>query len=195
MTVLDICAAPGAKTTYLAQLMQNQGIIGSLDFSRRRMNSWRTEVRHMGVTIADPVIADATAPLPFNVKADVVILDPPCTSTGVFAKLPAAKWRLTLHSIEKMAELQWGMIQRCADNVADGGTLTYSTCSITIEENENIIERFLKTHPEFALADINPKIGEPGLKVRQMPTTLPTPTPMQRLLHSKTPNSNPQDCG
>lgn len=164
MTVLDICAAPGAKTTYLAQLMQNQGIIGSLDFSRRRMNSWRTEVRHMGVTIADPVIADATAPLPFNVKADVVILDPPCTSTGVFAKLPAAKWRLTLHSIEKMAELQWGMIQRCADNVADGGTLTYSTCSITIEENENIIERFLQTHPEFALADINPKIGEPGLK-------------------------------
>jgi 16S rRNA (cytosine967-C5)-methyltransferase len=63
-----------------------------------------------------------------------------------------------------MAELQWGMIQRCADNVADGGTLTYSTCSITVEENENIIERFLKTHPEFTLVDIEPKIGDPGLK-------------------------------
>ena len=164
MTVLDICSAPGAKTTYLAQLMKNNGVIGSLDFSRRRMNSWKTEVRHMGVTIADPVIADATASLPFNVKADVVILDPPCTSTGVFAKLPAAKWRLTLHSIEKMAELQETMINRAAEYVTAGGTLTYSTCSITIEENENIIDHFLKNHPEYMLSDIEPKIGVPGLK-------------------------------
>jgi 16S rRNA (cytosine967-C5)-methyltransferase len=164
MTVLDICSAPGAKTTYLAQLMKNNGVIGSLDFSRRRMNSWKTEVRHMGVTIADPVIADATASLPFNVKADVVILDPPCTSTGVFAKLPAAKWRLTLHSIEKMAELQETMINRAAEHVTAGGTLTYSTCSITIEENENIIDHFLKNHPEYMLSDIEPKIGVPGLK-------------------------------
>lgn len=164
MTVLDICAAPGAKTTYLAQLMQNQGVICSLDFSRRRMNSWKDEVQRMGVTIAAPIIADATVPLPFNVKADVVILDPPCTSTGVFAKLPAAKWRLTKRSIEKMAELQWSMINCAADYVANGGTLTYSTCSITVEENENIIDRFLKIHPEFTLINTEPKIGVPGLK-------------------------------
>lgn len=164
MTVLDICAAPGAKTTYLAQLMQNQGTIGSVDFSRRRMRSWQEGVHHMGVDIANPVIADATKPLPFSVKADVVVLDPPCTSTGVFAKLPAAKWRLTPHSIEKMAEIQWAMINSCAQNVADGGVLTYSTCSITVEENENIVERFLKARPEFTLADISPKLGEPGLK-------------------------------
>jgi 16S rRNA (cytosine967-C5)-methyltransferase len=164
MTVLDICAAPGAKTTYLAQIMQNQGEIGSVDFSRRRLESWQTEVHRMGVTIAEPVIADACQPLPFHVKADVIVLDPPCTSTGVFAKLPAAKWRLTPHSIEKMTDIQWRMINNCSEQVADNGILTYSTCSITVEENENIIERFLKTHSDFKLVDIEPKIGVPGLK-------------------------------
>lgn len=164
MKVLDICSAPGAKTTYLSQLMQNRGLIVSVDFSRRRMQSWQTELDRMGVANAYPVIADACQPLPLGFKADVVVLDPPCTSTGVFAKLPAAKWRLTPHSIEKMTDLQWRMINNCAEYVTEKGILTYSTCSITIEENENIIERFLKTHPDFKLVDINPKIGVPGLK-------------------------------
>jgi 16S rRNA (cytosine967-C5)-methyltransferase len=118
----------------------------------------------MGVTIAEPIIAYACQPLPFHMKADVIVLDPPCTSTGVFAKLPAAKWRLTPHSIEKMTDIQWRMINNCAEQVADNGVLTYSTCSITVEENENIIERFLKTHSDFKLAKIEPKIGVPGLK-------------------------------
>jgi 16S rRNA (cytosine967-C5)-methyltransferase len=62
-----------------------------------------------------------------------------------------------------MSELQWQMINNCAEKVATGGDLAYSTCSITLEENEGIIERFLKEHPEFTLADIEPKIGMPGL--------------------------------
>ncbi|MCJ7720877.1 hypothetical protein MUO98_00505 [Candidatus Bathyarchaeota archaeon] len=164
MTVLDICAAPGAKTTYLAQLMQNKGQICSVDYSKRRMRVWRQEVGRMWVNIAQPVIANACSPLPFNLEADVVVLDPPCTSTGVFAKLPAAKWRLTPKSIEKMTEIQWQMINNCAEKVAKGGVLVYSTCSITVEENEMIIERFLKGHPEFSLIEITPKMGLPGLR-------------------------------
>ena len=117
----------------------------------------------MRITIAQPVNADACAALPFNMQADLVILDPPCTSTGIFAKQPSAKWRLRPKSIEKMAAIQWQMINSCANEVASGGTLTYSTCSITVEENELIIERFLKEHPEFTLAEIEPKIGMPGL--------------------------------
>jgi 16S rRNA (cytosine967-C5)-methyltransferase len=163
MTVFDVCAAPGAKTTYLAQLMQNQGLICSVDFSKRRMRVWRQEVGRMWVNIAHPVIADARNPLPFSGEADVVILDPPCTSTGVFAKLPAAKWRLSPKSIQKMTDIQWLMINKCADKVKNGGTLTYSTCSITVEENENIIQRFLDAHPDFKLVDIEPKLGLPGL--------------------------------
>ena len=164
MTVLDVCAAPGAKTTYLAQLMQNNGVICSLDYSIRRMQVWKKEVSRMGVKIAQPVIADARVSLPFGVEADVVVLDPPCTSTGAFGKFPSAKWRLTSRSIEKMAEIQWQMINNCAEKAKTGGVLTYSTCSITVEENEMIIERFLKWHPEFSLTEINPKLGLPGLR-------------------------------
>ena len=164
MTVLDVCAAPGAKTTYLAQLMQNQGAICSMDYSVRRIQVWRKEVFRMGVKIAEPVIANACISLPFTLEADVVVLDPSCTSTGVFAKQPSAKWRLTPLSIERMADIQWRMINNCAGKVRSGGVLTYSTCSITIEENEMIIERFLKRHPEFALEEIYPKFGMPGLR-------------------------------
>jgi 16S rRNA (cytosine967-C5)-methyltransferase len=164
MTILDVCAAPGAKTTYLAQLMQNRGSICSVDYSLRRMQVWRSEVSRMGVKIVEPVIADACVHLPLTLEADVVVLDPPCTSTGVFAKQPSAKWRLTPRSIEKMADIQWRMINNCAEKVKAGGVLTYSTCSITVEENEMIIERFLKEHPEFLFAEISPKLGVPGLR-------------------------------
>jgi 16S rRNA (cytosine967-C5)-methyltransferase len=164
MVLLDVCAAPGAKTTYLAQLMQDKGTIYSVDYSRRRMGVWRNEVARMGVEVATPIIADACNPLPVSVEADIVVLDPPCTSTGAFAKLPSAKWRLTPRSIDKMAEIQWQMLENTAENVKPGGTLVYSTCSITVEENEMLIERFLKWHPEFRLTEINPKIGLPGLR-------------------------------
>jgi 16S rRNA (cytosine967-C5)-methyltransferase len=164
MTVLDVCAAPGAKTTYLAQLMRNQGIIYSVDFSKRRMNIWKNEITRMGVNIAEPTLADARQSLPFKLEADVVVLDPPCTSTGTFRKLPSAKWRITPRSIDKMAGIQWQMLNNCAENVKHGGTLVYSTCSITIEENEMLIERFLKWHPDFSLAEITPKIGLQGLR-------------------------------
>ena len=164
MTILDVCAAPGAKTTYLAQLMQNSGIIYSMDYSKRRMNVWKTEITRMGVKIAIPIIADACNYLPFNVKTDIVILDPPCTSTGAFGRLPSAKWRLKRSSVDRMAEIQWKMINNCAEKVKHGGFLIYSTCSITVEENEMLIERFLKRHPEYSLVEINPKIGFPGFR-------------------------------
>jgi len=164
MVLLDICAAPGAKTTYLAQLMQNRGVIYSVDYSRRRMGVWKNEVARMGVFIAEPIIADACNSLPVAVEADMVVLDPPCTSTGAFAKIPSAKWRLTARSAEKMAEIQWQMLENSAEKLKPGGALVYSTCSITVEENEMLIERFLKRYPEFQLAEITPKIGLPGLR-------------------------------
>jgi len=164
ITLFDVCAAPGAKTTYLAQLMKNQGVIYSLDYSRRRMNIWRNEVARMGVKIAVPIIADACNPLPLNIKADMVILDPPCTSTGAFARAPSSKWRLTRRSVDKMTEIQWEMINNCAEKVKSKGFLVYSTCSITVEENERLIERFLKWHPDFSLVKIKSKIGLPGLR-------------------------------
>jgi 16S rRNA (cytosine967-C5)-methyltransferase len=161
--VFDVCAAPGAKTTFIAQLMENQGSIISVDFSVKRMKTWKKETARMGTKNAEPLVADVSISVPLVGEADLVILDPPCTSTGVFAKQPSAKWRLSPNSIRNMSELQWQMINNCAEKVAGGGVLAYSTCSITLEENEGIIERFLKEHPEFTLMDIEPKIGMPGL--------------------------------
>jgi 16S rRNA (cytosine967-C5)-methyltransferase len=162
--VLDICAAPGAKTTYMAQLMQNKGEIYSIDYSRRRMHVWKRQMKRMGVKIAVPLIADVCRPLPIRLSADLVVLDPPCTSTGAFGRMPSAKWRLTKRSVLHMAQIQWKMLQQCAEHVKEGGHLIYSTCSVTLEENEMLIERFLKWHPEFTLAETQPKIGLPGLR-------------------------------
>jgi len=163
-TVLDVCAAPGAKTTYMAQLMQNQGVIYSIDYSKRRTYEWKNETKRMGVENAIAIAEDAQKPLPMNVAADLVVLDPPCTSTGAFGKTPSAKWRLTKRSVFTMAEVQWNMLNNCADHVKQGGHLLYSTCSITLEENEMLIERFLKWHPEFKLVETTPRIGLPGLR-------------------------------
>jgi 16S rRNA (cytosine967-C5)-methyltransferase len=164
MSVLDVCAAPGAKTTYLAQLMQNRGTVYSVDYSKRRMNAWKGETGRMGVEIAEPVIADACKSLPLAKEVDVAVLDPPCTSTGTFAKLPEAKWRLTGRSIEKMAGVQWQMLNSCAESLRQGGVLIYSTCSITVEENEMLIERFLKRSTDFSLVEIAQKMGLPGFR-------------------------------
>lgn len=164
MTVLDVCAAPGAKTTYLAQLMDNDGLIYSIDYSRRRINLWKRQMVRMGANIAFPMIIDAYDMLPLNVQVDLVVLDPPCTSTGVFGKFPSAKWRLTRHSVNKMAKIQWSMLENCASSVKKSGVLVYSTCSITTEENEKLIERFLKWYPEFSVTEILPNLGNPGLR-------------------------------
>jgi len=164
MTVLDVCAAPGAKTTYLAQLMANRGTILSLDYSKRRMQVWNREIQRMGVNIATSIIADASTSLPIRLSADLVILDPPCTSTGTFRKLPSAKWRLTKKSILRMASFQWQMLETCADLVKEQGHLVYSTCSVAVEENEMLIEKLLKWHPDFKLIETRPRIGLPGLR-------------------------------
>ncbi len=163
-TVLDVCAAPGAKTTYLVQLMENRGTIISVDYSKRRIRVWKRETERMGANIVQPLVADARKTLPVNVSADLVILDPPCTSTGTFGKTPGAKWRLTKRSMLGMAKIQAEMIEQCADYVKRGGFLVYSTCSITVEENERVIENFLKRHPEFKPVDTKPRIGLPGLR-------------------------------
>jgi len=164
MTILDICAAPGSKTTYLSQLMQNTGKIISMDYSKRRLQVWKNVTKRMGTENAEPIVTDIRASIPLKVSVDLVILDPPCTSTGTFGKSPDAKWRLTKRSVIGMSKIQAEMIENCADYVKAGGNLVYSTCSITVEENEMVIENFLKLHPEFMLVESKPRIGLPGLR-------------------------------
>ena len=162
--VLDVCAAPGAKTSHLAQLMDNKGLIISVDFSERRMKVWRTLTGRMGVKIALSVLSDARFELPVRLKADIVLLDPPCTSTGAFSRAPSARWRLRPKSARNMARIQARMLDACAEHVRPGGALIYATCSLLVEENELVVERFLRTHPDFELERAEPFLGSPGLR-------------------------------
>ena len=164
MTVLDVCAAPGAKTSYMAQLMENRGLIVSVDFSARRLATWRALMAKLGVKIARPMLADARWPLPTRLKADLVLLDLPCTSTGAFGRAPSAKWRLTPRSAKNMARVQARILNACAEHVRPGGTIIYITCSLLVEENELVVERFLRTHPDFELERAEPFMGLPGLR-------------------------------
>lgn len=164
MTVLDICAAPGGKTTYFAQLMKNEGIIYSIDYSKRRMRIWDIETRRMGVKIAVPIVLDAQISFPLKISADLVFLDPPCSGTGVFSRAPSARWRITKDSVNAMSAIQWRMLNESLKYVKEGGLLVYSTCSITVEENEMIVEKLLELHPELDLVDTTPKLGVSGLR-------------------------------
>ena len=163
-TVLDVCAAPGIKTSHLAQIMGNTGRIISVDYDERRLKSWKVLMDRLGVENAESVLADASKPysLP-DVEADLVLVDPPCTGTGLLHKSPSSKWRLTPRSIDNMAGLQKKILWNSVDHLRDGGTLVYSTCSVTIEENEGVINSLLDRAPEFRLVESSPRIGDTGL--------------------------------
>jgi 16S rRNA (cytosine967-C5)-methyltransferase len=163
--VLDICAAPGIKTSHLAQIMSNRGRIISVDINAGRLKSWKRLMERMGVSIGEPVIGDASKvdELP-KIIADLVLLDPPCSGTGTFNSIPSTKWRVTRASINEYATLQSRLLENAAAHVRPGGSLVYSTCSISVEENEGVVEGFLMGHPEFKIVEANPRLGAPGLR-------------------------------
>ncbi len=161
--VLDLCAAPGAKTSAMAQLMKNRGRIVSVDYSRRRMNAWKREVERLGVKIAEPVIGDATR-LGLRESFDLVIIDPPCTGTGVFDRNPSMKWHLSAQSVEHYSILQQRFLDSALPLVGRDGRILYCTCSLTIEENEQVVSTLLKSHPEFETRPVLEEQGSPGLR-------------------------------
>jgi 16S rRNA (cytosine967-C5)-methyltransferase len=165
MTVLEVCAAPGIKTGHIAERLAGEGRIYSMDFSEKRLEEWKREMLRLGVGNAIPVRGDAIKQGAYpDIEADLVLVDPPCTGTGTFGRAPSGKWRITRGSIGRMAGIQRRILSRCANRVAEGGSIVYSTCSITIEENEMVVEHFLREHPEFELVDALPRLGLPGLR-------------------------------
>ncbi len=162
-SVLDICAAPGNKTTHLAAQMKNEGQIYSIDISGRRLSYWKREMARCGCEIATPIRADARR-LPFKTEADIVLVDPPCSNTGVFARNPAGKWNVTASRVSEFALKQYSILQAACNHVAPNGALVYCTCSILPEENEFVIEAFLRKNPEFKLVPQTPFLGSHGLR-------------------------------
>ncbi|OGD59260.1 hypothetical protein A3K78_10345 [Candidatus Bathyarchaeota archaeon RBG_13_52_12] len=163
-TVLDICAAPGVKTSHLAGIMGNRGRIISIDSDARRLASWSRLIDRMGVTNAKSMLVDATSDYNLSTgEVDLVILDPPCSGTGTFNTIPSGKWRVTHSLIVEKAGIQKVLIEKAASHLKKGGSLIYSTCSVTVEENEEVIKGFLEGHPDFRLVEPKIRLGAQGL--------------------------------
>lgn len=161
--VLDICAAPGNKTGHLAAIMGNEGEICSIDISAKRLSHWVREMNRTGVTIAHPIRADARD-IPASKEANLVLVDPPCSNTGVFARNPDVKWKVTNQKIDEFRLKQYSILKAAAEHVGLGGTIVYCTCSLLPEENELLIEDFLRSHHDFRLVAQRPFLGSPGLR-------------------------------
>ena len=162
--ILDICAAPGSKTILAGIRMRNRGLIISIDSSISRLSTHVKRVKRAGLLIVEDAAADATISLPTRIEADAILLDPPCSSTGLFWREPIYRQITKPRHVKMFARLQAKMLKNSAPQVRKGGHIIYSTCSISLEENELLIEDFLKMHPEFELTDLEPRLGVDGLR-------------------------------
>jgi 16S rRNA (cytosine967-C5)-methyltransferase len=152
MSVLDACAAPGGKTTHLAELMQNRGRIVASDVHPHKRDLIAQTARRLGITIIQPIVSDALD-LPEKKLGtfDRILLDAPCSGFGVIRRKPDLKWNKTPQDVKEIASLQYRLLERVSTMLAPGGRLVYSTCTIEPEENQEIVRRFVEAHPEFEL--------------------------------------------
>ena len=161
--IVDFCAAPGSKTSHLAQLMQNQGTIVALDNAPPRARELQRNLLRLGVRDSHVILASGFGP-PFRpaFHADYVLVDPPCSNTGVIQTRPEVKWSITPERIERIQRIQTRLLNNGSDLVAPNGYAIYSTCSITLEENEHLVRDFLAAHPDFKLSPTDPCLGTTG---------------------------------
>jgi 16S rRNA (cytosine967-C5)-methyltransferase len=175
-TILDLCAAPGGKTTYLAQLMNNEGRIVAHDSSSERLKRVEENCARLGVTCVETAAnelerrsparqvakaedrragPEAGAPTPAsNLPVsgfDRILIDAPCSNTGVMRRRVDLRWRIRPEEIERLRKMQLGLLQHAAPLLRPGGTLVYSTCSLEPEENQEVVEQFLREAPVFKM--------------------------------------------
>jgi 16S rRNA (cytosine967-C5)-methyltransferase len=147
--VLDLCAAPGGKTTFIGELMKNIGEIVAVDRYENRLNLVKQACRRHGIANAHFLVADAaklqTAP------ADKVLVDVPCSGLGILCKKPDAKWKREPADLEQLVAIQRGILENAAALVKPGGALVYSTCTTEPEENIDLVREFLSRHDEFTI--------------------------------------------
>src|SRR5579884_548952 len=176
--VLDACAAPGGKTTHLAALMRDQGEIVAVDRSPQRVRRMEDNCRRLGVSIVQPLVADAreltvtpgkrghgrdTRSLPFNAPFDRILLDVPCSGLGVLRRHPEGKWRKQAAALQRHQKLQRELLEAVSALLRPGGVLVYSTCSTEPEENEQVVDQFCEAHAEFRREGVGPWVPPTGL--------------------------------
>jgi 16S rRNA (cytosine967-C5)-methyltransferase len=157
--VLDLCAAPGGKTTHLAALMADAGEIVAVERHPGRAAALERTCRRAGVSSVRVEVADAAARRRES-GFDRVLLDPPCSGLGTLQSRPDLRWRASPESISELASLQGQMLAAAGAATAAGGTVVYSVCTISSLESEQVVDRFLREHPEFAAGDLQREYPE-----------------------------------
>jgi 16S rRNA (cytosine967-C5)-methyltransferase len=151
--LIDLCSAPGGKTAIISELAGDKGTVCSCDVKWPRLKNVVETTERMRLTNVYPLMCDGINP-PFTGHFDKVLLDAPCTGTGVLNRHPEARWIRTQDDLTRLTLIQKKLLSSAANLVGKNGIIVYSTCSIEPEENERQIEQFLEEHPEFVLDNV-----------------------------------------
>ena len=162
--ILDACAGVGGKTTHLAQLMRNTGRIYALDVLPWRLERLKENAQRLGVTNIEVLTADATRALETlgGRFFDRILVDAPCTGTGVIRRHPDIKWARRPDDLVRVPEKQLSLLKALAPLLKKGGVMVYATCSLEPEENEEVIARFLEEVPGFEVESAAKVLPEPA---------------------------------
>jgi 16S rRNA (cytosine967-C5)-methyltransferase len=145
--VIDLCSAPGGKTTFFGEMMKNEGTIIAVDKYQTRLNLVKSACERLGITNVELVAADAVE---FQTEpADKILIDAPCSGLGVLSKKPDIKIKREMRDINEVVKIQEQLLNNAASLLKPGGAIVYSTCTIEPEENFGVVKRFLSSHPEF----------------------------------------------
>jgi len=153
--ILDACAAPGGKTTHIAELMADTGELIALDKSEKGIDKIRENVARLGLASVCAAKTDVSHQLPVEFRSpyDRILVDAPCSGLGTLRSHPEIKWHRNEADIKRLSHLQENIVDRVVHYLKPGGILVYSTCTLNKDENENIVEDFLEHHKEFVLDD------------------------------------------
>ncbi len=161
---LDICAAPGSKTTQIAQLMQNEGRLIAIDRSKSRLLALYENLARMGVENCISMAFDGRQISKLNLEFDKILLDAPCTGSGIINRDPTRKSSRVLKDIETLSKIQQQLLSSAVKVLRSGGTIIYSTCSLEPEENELIINHVLTKNQDIKIENLSlSHSGSPGL--------------------------------
>lgn len=150
--VLDVCSAPGGKTTHMAQLMKNKGTIYACDIHKHRLDLIAENCKRLGISNVELVQQDGTKLTKrWQEPFDVVLCDVPCSGLGVLGRRADARWAKESEDIAGLCKIQKKILEEAAQLVVPGGTLIYSTCTIAPEENQEMVKAFISEHPEYEL--------------------------------------------
>lgn len=151
--VWDVCSAPGSKATHLAELMEDRGRVFATDLRPARVELIERACERLGLRSVVAKVGDARQPTGEPGSADRVLVDAPCSGSGVLRRRPDLRWQRRPGDLADLIPLQRSILQGAAALVRPGGTLVYSTCSVDAEENEENVAWFLQAHPTFSPSD------------------------------------------